>query len=53
MVEQVVTEFAAQVAEYQAGKVQLFGFLVGSCMKASKGQGNPKMFTDMLKKRLG
>lgn len=53
VVEQVITEFAAQVAEYQAGKVQLFGFLVGSCMKASKGQGNPKMFTEMLKKRLG
>ncbi len=53
VVEQVIAEFAAQVAEYQAGKVQLFGFLVGSCMKASKGQGNPKMFTEMLKKRLG
>lgn len=53
VVEQVITEFAAQVAEYQAGKIQLFGFLVGSCMKASKGQGNPKMFTEMLKKRLG
>jgi aspartyl-tRNA(Asn)/glutamyl-tRNA(Gln) amidotransferase subunit B len=53
VVEQVIIEFASQVAEYQAGKVQLFGFLVGSCMKASKGQGNPKMFTEMLKKRLG
>lgn len=53
MVDQVISEFSAQVAEYRAGKVQLFGFLVGSCMKASKGQGNPKMFTELLKKKIG
>ncbi len=53
VVDSVLAEKAAQVAEYQAGKVNLFGFFVGECMKASKGQGNPKMFTEMLKKRLG
>lgn len=42
-----------QVAQYRAGKVQLFGYFVGTCMKESKGQGNPKIFTEMLKKRLG
>lgn len=53
VVDRVLAESAAQVEDYRAGKVQLFGFFVGQCMKASKGQGNPKMFTDMIKKRIG
>ncbi|MEG0020622.1 MAG: hypothetical protein RR728_08750, partial [Oscillospiraceae bacterium] len=31
-----------------AGKTNVVGFLVGQCMKASKGQGNPAMFKDMV-----
>lgn len=42
-----------QVEQYANGKVALFGFFVGQCMKESKGQGNPKIFTDLLKKRIG
>ena len=48
----VIVESQAQLAEYQSGKVNLFGFFVGQCMKKSAGQGNPKIFTEILKKKL-
>lgn len=52
IVDQIIIENASQVAEYKAGKETLFGFFVGQCMKASKWQGNPKIFTEILKKKL-
>ena len=48
----VIAESQTQLAEYQSGKVNLFGFFVGQCMKKSAGQGNPKIFTEILKKKL-
>ena len=48
----VIIDNAGQVAEYKSGKETLFGFFVGQCMKKSAGQGNPKIFTDILKKKL-
>jgi aspartyl-tRNA(Asn)/glutamyl-tRNA(Gln) amidotransferase subunit B len=50
--EKVLSDNPTQVAEYQSGKVNLFGFFVGQCMKASAGQGNPKIFTEILTKKL-
>jgi len=41
------------VAQYRAGKMQAFGFLVGQVMKASKGKANPKLANELLKKELG
>lgn len=52
IVDEVLVQNAPQVEEYKGGKENLFGFFVGQCMKASKGQGNPKMFTEILKKKL-
>ncbi len=52
IVDHVIVENTSQIAEYKAGKETLFGFFVGQCMKASKGQGNPKIFTEILKKKL-
>lgn len=52
IVDAIITENAWQVAEYKSGKETLFGFFVGQCMKKSAGQGNPKIFTDILKKKL-
>ncbi len=52
IVDQVIVDNASQVAEYKSGKEALFGFFVGQSMKASKWQGNPKIFTDILKKKL-
>jgi aspartyl-tRNA(Asn)/glutamyl-tRNA(Gln) amidotransferase subunit B len=53
IVDSVLAANASQVEEYKSGKVNLFGFFVGVCMKESKGQGNPKIFTDILKKKIG
>ena len=41
-----------QVAEYRSGKTKVLGFLVGQVMKETKGQANPQVLNDLLKKRL-
>ncbi len=53
IVEKVLAESASQITEYQSGKLNLFGYFVWQCMKESKWAGNPKMFTDLIKKRIG
>lgn len=40
------------VKQYKEGKEQVVGFLVGQCMKESKGKGNPGKFKDILTKKL-
>jgi aspartyl-tRNA(Asn)/glutamyl-tRNA(Gln) amidotransferase subunit B len=52
IVDEVLADSPNQIADYKAWKMNIFWFLVGQCMKASKGQGNPKIFTDILKRRL-
>ncbi len=42
-----------QVEAYKRGKEALFGFFVGQVMKASRGQANPQMVNEVLKKLLG
>ena len=41
-----------EVEKYKAGKVQLMGFFVGQVMKATKGQANPKMVNELIRKKL-
>ncbi len=53
IVDEVVQNNPAQVADYKSGNDRIFGFFVGQCMKLSKGQGNPKIFNELLKKKLG
>jgi aspartyl-tRNA(Asn)/glutamyl-tRNA(Gln) amidotransferase subunit B len=52
IVDEVIANNEAQVADYKGGNERIFGFFVGQCMKASKGQGNPKIFTELLKGKL-
>ncbi len=52
IVDAVLAESASQIAEYKAGKTNLFGFFVGQCMKKSAGQGNPRIFTEIITKKL-
>jgi aspartyl-tRNA(Asn)/glutamyl-tRNA(Gln) amidotransferase subunit B len=51
-VEEVIELNPKVVEDYKSGKVQVIGFLIGQCMKLSKGQGNPKAFTDIIKSKL-
>jgi aspartyl-tRNA(Asn)/glutamyl-tRNA(Gln) amidotransferase subunit B len=48
----VMSANADAVAQYRAGKMQTFGFLVGQVMKASKGKANPKLANELLKREL-
>lgn len=52
-VDNVLAANEKVVADYKGGKTNALGFLVGQCMKATKGQGNPALFTELLKARLG
>ena len=52
LVDQVITANSKTVEEYKSGKVQVIGFLVGQCMKESKGTGNPKKFGEILTRTL-
>ena len=51
-VEAVIENNPKPVKEYQDGKVQVVGFLIGQCMKESKGKGNPAKFKMLLEKKL-
>ncbi len=48
IVEKVLAENEKAVNDYKNGKTNVVGFLVGQCMKASKGQGNPSVLRDMV-----
>ena len=52
IVDEVLGRCTAQVQQYRDGNRKVLGFLVGQCMKASKGSGNPKMFNQLLAQRL-
>jgi aspartyl-tRNA(Asn)/glutamyl-tRNA(Gln) amidotransferase subunit B len=52
LVDQILAQHAAKVAEYRAGKVAMFGFFVGQIMKASGGKVNPQAVNDTLRAKL-
>lgn len=53
LVDKIIADHQAEVVRYKNGDQKLFGFFVGEAMKLSKGKGNPKLFTELLKKKLG
>ncbi len=53
VVDEVIAANPDKVAQYQGGKTGLIGFFVGQCMKAMRGQGNPKLINELLAKKLG
>lgn len=52
IVDEVVANNQKSIADYKNGKTNALGFLVGQCMKASKGKGNPALMKEMLAKYL-
>jgi aspartyl-tRNA(Asn)/glutamyl-tRNA(Gln) amidotransferase subunit B len=42
-----------QVEQYRKGKTATFGWFVGQVMKATRGQANPRLVQEVLKKELG
>lgn len=52
IVDNIINANPTQVADYKWGNEKIFGFLVGQCMKASAWSWNPKIFNEILKKKL-
>ncbi len=52
VVRGVLDKAAPMVAEYLSGKDKLFQSLVGQCMKAMGGKGNPQSIQNLLKEEL-
>ncbi len=48
----VLAENEKSVADYRSGKTNIFGFLVGQVMRASRGKANPQIVQELLKQRL-
>ncbi len=52
MIDEIIENNPAQVAQYRSGKEQVLGFFVGQVMKASEGKANPGKVNELLKKKL-
>jgi aspartyl-tRNA(Asn)/glutamyl-tRNA(Gln) amidotransferase subunit B len=52
VVDAVLARCGDQVQQYVDGNRKVVGFLVGQCMKESKGTGNPKLFNQLLTAKL-
>ena len=52
IVDEVLERCAEQAQQYRDGNQKVLGFLVGQCMKASRGSGNPKRFNELLRASL-
>jgi len=52
VIADILAKNGAQLEQYRAGKVALFGFFVGQTMKAMAGKANPAVVNELLKKAL-
>ena len=52
VVDAVLAANPDKVEAYKGGKTGLLGFFVGQCMKATRGQGNPKLINQLLVDKL-
>lgn len=50
--KKIIEENSGPVADFQKGKVQALGFLVGQVMKETHGKANPAMVNEILRKFL-
>lgn len=51
--DEVLANNEKSIADYKNGKTNALGYLVGQCMKASKGKANPGMMKEIILKKLG
>lgn len=50
LANEIINANPKTIDDYKNGKTNVLGFLVGQCMRASKGQGNPAILRDILLK---
>ena len=52
VIDEVLAANPKVVEDYKSGKEKAFGFLVGQVMARTKGQANPRVVNEILKRRL-
>lgn len=52
IIDRVLVAQPEAVAKYQAGKVEIVGFLVGQIMREAKGKANPGIVNELLQQKL-
>ncbi len=52
VIDDVLKRHSEQVQQYRDGNTRVFGFFVGQVMRATKGQANPQIVNELLRKRL-
>jgi len=52
VVEKVIRDHPKELERYHSGEEKLFGMFMGSCMKETKGKGNPTLINTILRKAL-
>jgi aspartyl-tRNA(Asn)/glutamyl-tRNA(Gln) amidotransferase subunit B len=53
IIADVIANNPKQVEQYKGGKTTVINFLVGQVMKASRGQANVTVVTELFKQKLG
>ena len=53
LVDAVLAAHPDSIQSYLGGKVNILGFLVGQVMQKSKGKANPKLVSELLRKKMG
>jgi aspartyl-tRNA(Asn)/glutamyl-tRNA(Gln) amidotransferase subunit B len=49
----IISANPKQTAQYRSGKTATLGWFVGQVMKSTRGQANPQMVQEILRKELG
>ncbi len=52
VIDEIIAANPSQVEQYKSGKVGLLGFFVGNVMRATGGQANPAVVSEMMKSKL-
>ncbi|MDL2324758.1 Asp-tRNA(Asn)/Glu-tRNA(Gln) amidotransferase subunit GatB [Ruminococcaceae bacterium OttesenSCG-928-A16] len=52
VVDTVLAKNPKAVEDYKGGKTNVLAFIIGQCMKESRGQGNPAILKEMVEKAL-
>ncbi|MDO9556084.1 MAG: Asp-tRNA(Asn)/Glu-tRNA(Gln) amidotransferase subunit GatB [Coriobacteriia bacterium] len=53
VVDAIIAANPDEVASYRGGKIGLVGWFVGQVMREMRGQGNPKVVNEVLRRKLG
>ena len=51
-IDEALSKFPEKVEAYKAGNKNLLGLFMGEVMKASKGKADPKVTSNLLRKKL-